>query len=225
MHGQNHIKPYAYVSPSIWETMFHTQTTGKIIFLCISIFIFFFFFLKMKDSAPNDSRHFFRSYRTFMHSMHYTIQGQQFVQWNGTGHETWRNHMTPENKSVHGIGTPSATANKLQAVPSVRKIMETALQDHTGPCRVLPWLWWHCNKSRVLLWYLWEDTVCHSPQKAWAAVQGIIILNDIIKPHTTNWICDMLQHCNCKGRLYTTLPNPNLNQFATDTNVKRAVTS
>jgi len=40
--------------------------------------------------------------------------------------------MTPENKSVHGMGTPSATANKLIAMPSERKIMATVLQDHTG---------------------------------------------------------------------------------------------
>jgi hypothetical protein len=42
------------------------------------------------------------------------------------------NHMTPENKSVHGMGTTSATANKFRAMPSVRQIMATVLQDHTG---------------------------------------------------------------------------------------------
>jgi hypothetical protein len=40
--------------------------------------------------------------------------------------------MTPENKNAHGTGTPTATANKLRAMPSVRNIMANVLQDHTG---------------------------------------------------------------------------------------------
>ena len=196
------------------------KTTGKITVLYIWNFIFL-------DSNLEDERFCTKWQHAFLNVIQ-DSQASNALYWSRivvSAVEWYRaQNMTPENKCPWHGNAICHSKQTLSNDISKKDQSNCPSWPHRCASCVFPCLWRH-YKSQLLLKYLWEVTAGHSSQKAWPAVQGTIILCDTIKSHTTNWTCNMFQHCNWEGRLRTTLPNPDLKQLATDTNVKQAGTS